>query len=945
MSCPDRWMDVFITKSDDDAKTRGRSTAIGAPYGFDDEFCTSVQSVRFQAGYPNDAYITEKETEWIMPTWTGDTVPTSWSEIGVGDLVRIGGMDTTNFTDYLTVVEVRSVTKVINACSTAVVTKADGTASLNVCSETSGQATDDLPIDGSHAVVNTTALRVNVNLNCTRLERVLKPNDYTWHIEAGEDNGLRTANSGALPTSITVTHPNGHTITGITPTALAIRAYVDGSEADHFIGNAPENYAGNNYTHSWRAMTVITNRIRQPASVDQTEPILQGKLNSLEADQTLLPGVNGSGPVLDTSGTNLVGEAWVANSSSNYATNGFRLYDVAGDNTKVLMYNAARVPSSAHVTAPATINIHDLSTGPATSGPRANGTITSAFIYFVSGSSNIAATDDGAIDSGWTDLTVPDTSHSSTPAVEEWSTNYQIASVSQNGSLSEGFVPNSLRNHRRLFVSDLSKGNIPAVDGTIIWFETASDGTATQENYTIYDVTEEPGLNYGLIANSNFNYSSFGFSTAGGTDLGLDVIASAPQFCEGAAPTAPAAGAPVARGVHPLHAHTNEFLVEVDGTLTWPVLANRNVTVQAGVNIEDGTGWFLANDADNYALHGYTISKDDYVMYTNNAAVTLKPGDRFYGLLAQVTSAIIVDATDKFLPPSDYSGSGLFTPVGYSQHGAVISELITAENAAAYGVTTLPDTPIYVTLIQQEPIFWNIVRNVEPLVYWQVRPVYWSAAPIYWRLIDNTNTPIYWALRHDDKVYWRYVPTIGKDYVWQDGVTSDTDDSVLKFVTLANRHEALTEGGERYYPVYVSKNWARNSELVARLDHGVKQVSCVKLMGYSLVNKRQVGIQHAHEMQTDDYLILRIQEIEGKVISNNRYANGAFAILRCGDTTNTMIGAAEYSTYEPTGLVTVPVDSTSSTIKNVTIQLTDRNGNVAHFGRLHLWFKLLVTHG
>lgn len=159
----------------------------------------------------------------------------------------------------------------------------------------------------------------------------------------------------------------------------------------------------------------------------------------------------------------------------------------------------------------------------------------------------------------------------------------------------------------------------------------------------------------------------------------------------------------------------------------------------------------------------------------------------------------------------------------------------------------------------------------------------------------------------------------------------------------AFKSDEVTE--QYYYPLYRAKNWTTGKELIARLDHGVKQVAVVKLLGYSLVNKRQVGIQHAHEMQTDDFLILRIKELDGHVISNNQYANGAFAILRAGDTSNNLIGAAEFSSYEPTGIVSVPVHASNNTIRNLTIEITDRLGNPAHFGRLHLWFKLLVTHG
>ena len=179
------------------------------------------------------------------------------------------------------------------------------------------------------------------------------------------------------------------------------------------------------------------------------------------------------------------------------------------------------------------------------------------------------------------------------------------------------------------------------------------------------------------------------------------------------------------------------------------------------------------------------------------------------------------------------------------------------------------------------------------------------------------------------------------------------------FADLTNRHQAYsyhskmtlaypgeTASTEKYfYPLYKAKNWVKGTTLVAKLDHGVKQVAAVKLVGYTLVNKRAVGLQNQHEMQSDDYLILRIKEIEGHVISNNHHAHGAFAILRTGTSENLLHGSTQFSAYEPGGIVCVPVHSTNATLRNMTIEVTDRMGNPAHFGRFHLWFKLLVTHG
>jgi hypothetical protein len=182
-----------------------------------------------------------------------------------------------------------------------------------------------------------------------------------------------------------------------------------------------------------------------------------------------------------------------------------------------------------------------------------------------------------------------------------------------------------------------------------------------------------------------------------------------------------------------------------------------------------------------------------------------------------------------------------------------------------------------------------------------------------------------------------------------------------KFATLEHRHlayeymsnpqkayssETIPSEGF-YYPLYKANNWTEDANLKVQLDHGVKSVDAVKLLGYSLVNKRAVGLHHSHEMLQDDYLILRIKELDSKsqaVISNNEYAQGAFAVLRVGDSSHTSNGGTEYSVYEPQGLVchTVPANSNMRTL---TIQAYDRLGNPAHFGRFHLWLKLQVTHG
>ena len=103
---------MFITKSDHDQSS-------GEAYNLDEEFCCSVQSVRFAPGYPETAFITEGQSNWILPTWTLEYEKAeSRSEpvlsMKAGDLVRIGGVETEGFTDYLTVLEVRHITTLAN---------------------------------------------------------------------------------------------------------------------------------------------------------------------------------------------------------------------------------------------------------------------------------------------------------------------------------------------------------------------------------------------------------------------------------------------------------------------------------------------------------------------------------------------------------------------------------------------------------------------------------------------------------------------------------------------------------------------------------------------------------------------------------------------------------------------------------------------------------------
>ena len=149
-----------------------------------------------------------------------------------------------------------------------------------------------------------------------------------------------------------------------------------------------------------------------------------------------------------------------------------------------------------------------------------------------------------------------------------------------------------------------------------------------------------------------------------------------------------------------------------------------------------------------------------------------------------------------------------------------------------------------------------------------------------------------------------------------------------------------------FYPLFRSKKWLTNTgEVQIKLDHGVKDIHWLKLVGYSVFNKRQPGFQVAHEVTQDDWIALHIKEINGKVVSNNRAAASAFCVLHAGSSNDSSTGAIEFHQFDPAGLHTHYFDSARATVHDLTFKFLDRNGNTANFGRIHLWFQVCVRHG
>ena len=149
-----------------------------------------------------------------------------------------------------------------------------------------------------------------------------------------------------------------------------------------------------------------------------------------------------------------------------------------------------------------------------------------------------------------------------------------------------------------------------------------------------------------------------------------------------------------------------------------------------------------------------------------------------------------------------------------------------------------------------------------------------------------------------------------------------------------------------FWPVYKQRKWTHanqptRSVLRLQMPTSIRQVSSIKLMGYSMVHKRAVGILQQHEMHSDDWFALRLKEVSGDVLSNNSHANGCLYVLHTGNGTNKVNGSVELYGYDPQGLATASFTPTN--LPSITVDITDRLGNEAHFGRMHLWLRVLVN--
>jgi hypothetical protein len=155
----------------------------------------------------------------------------------------------------------------------------------------------------------------------------------------------------------------------------------------------------------------------------------------------------------------------------------------------------------------------------------------------------------------------------------------------------------------------------------------------------------------------------------------------------------------------------------------------------------------------------------------------------------------------------------------------------------------------------------------------------------------------------------------------------------------------VLHNGTTYHaiPIFRVKQWSTSMQQ-CRLDTGVKHVKWVKLVGYSVFDKRHTRHSHGHEAIADDWVAMHIDEIRGDVVSNNPAAHASFAVLHMGTDQNSQSGARQFYQYDAQGVATHTFEQPTA-LRNLNFRFLDRTGEPAHFGRIHMWFKMCVTHG
>jgi hypothetical protein len=140
-----------------------------------------------------------------------------------------------------------------------------------------------------------------------------------------------------------------------------------------------------------------------------------------------------------------------------------------------------------------------------------------------------------------------------------------------------------------------------------------------------------------------------------------------------------------------------------------------------------------------------------------------------------------------------------------------------------------------------------------------------------------------------------------------------------------------------------------HSHASVRLDRGVKAVHEIKLVAYTIADAYRIGTpgteDPVRDFPADDYLLLDIKEVNGEIISNNQWADGKFAVL---DNVRSDVPGYENPVVhhrDMDGIVTHIFERPRTDLHTLTCAITDHRDRPRVAGRVHLWFKLRVSHG
>ena len=148
------------------------------------------------------------------------------------------------------------------------------------------------------------------------------------------------------------------------------------------------------------------------------------------------------------------------------------------------------------------------------------------------------------------------------------------------------------------------------------------------------------------------------------------------------------------------------------------------------------------------------------------------------------------------------------------------------------------------------------------------------------------------------------------------------------------------------YPLFKASTFIdKEAQLKLTLKSDVKKLQRISLIGFNFLNQAKSGFQMQHKGQhhNTDFIVLRIKEVEGGVISNNPNIQGAFAVLPNNSLTNFDDGSYESSMYEPEqrGIAMLDLAEGQQSVRHLTFELKDRFGNdVVMTGRAQLWLRL-----